>query len=60
MLGSIWVIHADGTAAGFNIYTANANRTGLTQVTFGGSDDDPAWGTHPPAPKRFAARSLLV
>ena len=31
-----------------NIYTANANGTGLTQVSFGGSDDDPAWGTHPP------------
>ena len=31
-----------------NIYTANADGTGLTQVSFGGSDDDPAWGTHPP------------
>jgi Tol biopolymer transport system component len=34
-------------AAGFNIYTANADGSGLTQVSFGGADDDPAWGTHP-------------
>jgi Tol biopolymer transport system component len=33
-----------------NIYTANADGTGLTQVTFDGNDDDPAWGTHPLAP----------
>jgi len=33
-----------------NIYTANANGTALTQVTFDGSDDDPAWGTHSLAP----------
>jgi Tol biopolymer transport system component len=92
VLGSIWVIHANGTglheihirgldcggtfsdpngagchgvhwspdgneiifsgvtATGFNIYTANANGTGLTQVTFGGSDDDPSWGTNPLVP----------
>jgi len=42
------IIFAAGTAAaGVNIYTANADGTGLTQVSFGGSDDDPAWGTHP-------------
>jgi Tol biopolymer transport system component len=33
-----------------NIYTANADGTGLTQVTFDGNDDDPAWGTHSLAP----------
>ena len=33
-----------------NIYTANADGTGLAQVSFDGSDDDPAWGTHPLAP----------
>jgi len=38
---------ATGTS---NIYTANANGTALTQVTFDGSDDDPAWGTHSLAP----------
>jgi Tol biopolymer transport system component len=36
--------------AGDNIYTANADGTGLHQVTFDGNDDEPAWGTHPPAP----------
>jgi Tol biopolymer transport system component len=42
------IIFAAGTAAtGVNIYTANAAGTGLTQVTFDGNDDDPAWGTHP-------------
>lgn len=42
------IIFAAGTAAtGVNIYTANADGTGLTQVTFDGHDDDPAWGTHP-------------
>ena len=30
-----------------NIYTANADGTGLAQVSFDGNDDDPAWGTHP-------------
>jgi Tol biopolymer transport system component len=45
------IIFAAGTAAtGVNIYTANADGTGLTQVTFDGNDDDPAWGTHPLAP----------
>jgi Tol biopolymer transport system component len=42
------IIFAAGTAAaGVNIYTANADGTGLTQVTSDGNDDDPAWGTHP-------------
>jgi Tol biopolymer transport system component len=42
------IIFAAGTAAtGVNIYAANADGSGLTQVTFDGNDDDPAWGTHP-------------
>lgn len=42
------IIFAAGTfATGVNIYTANADGTGLTQATFDGADDDPAWGTHP-------------
>jgi Tol biopolymer transport system component len=42
------IIFVGGSPArGTNIYTANANGTGLTQVTFDGNDDDPAWGTHP-------------
>jgi Tol biopolymer transport system component len=44
------IIFSGVTAAGFNIYTANADGTGLTQVTFDGNGDDPAWGTHPLAP----------
>ena len=45
------IIFAAGTAAaGVNIYTANADGTGLAQVSFDGNDDDPAWGTHPLAP----------
>jgi len=34
--------------SGLNIYTANADGSGLTQVSFDGFDDDPSWGTHPP------------
>jgi Tol biopolymer transport system component len=44
------IIFGGFTAAGVNIYTANADGTGLHQITFDGSDDDPAWGTHPLAP----------
>jgi Tol biopolymer transport system component len=44
------IIFSGLTAAGFNIYTANADGTGLRQVTFDGNGDDPAWGTHPLAP----------
>jgi Tol biopolymer transport system component len=44
------IIFSGVTATGFNIYTANADGTGLHQVTFDGNDDDPAWGTHPLAP----------
>jgi Tol biopolymer transport system component len=33
--------------AGSNIYTINEDGTGLTQVTHGGSDNFPDWGTHP-------------
>jgi Tol biopolymer transport system component len=103
VLGSIWVVHANGTglrpilirgldcgtsysdpsgvgchgarwspdgkkiifaafspAIGTNIYTANADGTGLTQVTFDGSDDDPAWGTHPLATGTSAVAQRLA
>jgi Tol biopolymer transport system component len=30
-----------------NIYTVNADGSGLTQVTHGGANGDPDWGTHP-------------
>ena len=41
---------------GSNIYTANADGTGLTQVTHGGSDNFLDWGTHPLA--RYRLRPL--
>jgi TolB protein len=41
------IFAANSPATGTNIYTANADGTGLTQVTFDGLGDDPAWGTHP-------------
>ena len=31
-----------------NIYTVNADGTGLKQITHGGTDHFPDWGTHPP------------
>jgi Tol biopolymer transport system component len=42
------IIFAANSPAGANIYTANADGTGLVQVTHDGGDDDPSWGTHPP------------
>jgi Tol biopolymer transport system component len=41
------IFAANSPATGRNIYTANADGSGLTQVSFDGNDDDPAWGTHP-------------
>jgi Tol biopolymer transport system component len=34
-------------ATGDNVYTANSDGTHVTQVTHGGEDDSPDWGTHP-------------
>ena len=34
-------------ATGENVYSSNADGTGLTQVTDGGDDETPDWGTHP-------------
>ncbi len=42
------IFAANSPATGVNIYTANADGSGLSQVTHDGDDDDPAWGTHPP------------
>ena len=42
------IFAAISPATGGNIYTANADGSGLTQVTHDGGDDDPACGTHPP------------
>ena len=41
------IFAANSAATGTNIYTANADGTGLAQVTHDGDDDDPTWGTHP-------------
>jgi hypothetical protein len=44
------IFAANSSAGGRNIYTANADGTGLVQVTHDGGDDDPGWGTHPLSP----------
>jgi len=43
------IIFSRGTSGDFdaNIYTANADGSGLTQVTHGGRDQNPDWGIHP-------------
>jgi TolB protein len=41
------IFAANSPSTGTNIYIANADGTGLTQVTQDGASDDPAWGTHP-------------
>jgi Tol biopolymer transport system component len=48
--GKKFIFAANSQATGTNIYTANADGTGLTQVTHDGGSDDPVWGTHPLAP----------
>lgn len=45
--GTKIIFAANSPATGTNIYIANADGTGLTQITQDGGDDDPAWGTHP-------------
>jgi Tol biopolymer transport system component len=41
------IFASNSPATGVNIYIANADGTGLTQVTQDGGSDDPTWGTHP-------------
>jgi TolB protein len=43
------IVFARGTSpdSDSNIYTINADGSGLTQVTHGGADSAPDWGTHP-------------
>ena len=45
--GTKIVFNIFSDATGENVYTANADGTGLTQVTHGGEDETPDWGTHP-------------
>jgi TolB protein len=43
------IVFARGTSpdSDSNIYTVNADGTNLTQLTHGGADSSPDWGTHP-------------
>lgn len=43
------IIFIGNTSHGRNVYTAAADGSRLTQVTNDGADDNPAWGTYPPA-----------
>jgi TolB protein len=45
--GTKIIFVAVSPAAGSNIYTVNADGSGLAQVTFDGGSDSPGWGTHP-------------
>lgn len=45
--GTKIIFAANSAATGTNIYIAQADGTGLTQITHDGGDDDPAWGAHP-------------
>ena len=40
------IIFAANSAAGTNIYVADADGSGLAQITHDGRSDDPSWGTH--------------
>lgn len=42
------IFAGNSPTTGVNIYTVNADGSGLFQVTHDGGDDDPSWGTHPP------------
>ena len=41
------VVFAANSATASNIYVANADGTGLVQVTHDGHSDSPSWGTRP-------------
>jgi Tol biopolymer transport system component len=47
--GNKIIFAASTPDSGLNIYTANADGSGVTEVSFDGYDDSPTWGTHPPA-----------
>lgn len=42
------IFGGNSPTTGVNIYTVNADGSGLFQVTHDGGDDNPTWGTHPP------------
>ena len=41
------IVFAANSGSASNIYVADADGTGLVQVTHDGHSDDPSWGTHP-------------
>jgi TolB protein len=45
--GTKIIFEANSPTTGSNIYTVNADGSGLAQVTFDGGSDSPGWGTHP-------------
>jgi Tol biopolymer transport system component len=48
--GTKIIFIAGSQATGNNVYTADANGKGVTQVTHDGDNDNPSWGTHALAP----------
>jgi Tol biopolymer transport system component len=44
------IFAANSSAGGRNIYIANADGTGVTEVAHDGDDDDPTWGSYPSQP----------
>ena len=48
--GTRIIFVANSPATGQNLYTANADGTGLSQGANDGDDDNPVWGTHPAVP----------
>ena len=48
--GTKIIFGANSPSAGVNIYTVNADGSGLHQLTSDGGSDDPVWGTHPLVP----------
>lgn len=45
--GTKIIFEANSPTTGSNIYTVNADGSGLAQVTFDGGSDNAGWGTHP-------------
>lgn len=48
--GTKIIFAAASPRTGANIYTANANGSGLSQATHDGDNDNPSWGSHALAP----------
>ena len=55
--GTKIIFAANSSATGTNIYIANADGTGLSEITADGGDDDPSWGLSP-TPRSAVAAGL--